>query len=443
MDYHPTRILEHTAAVNPRVQQMWDEIRGDAELRDISSFKDAFADLLDKTMPYKEVAEQRAVDEFFKERLKGIDKRKSIYTNPDIVLYALWMKAPFQIIADFLIEQLEDYHYSALITDPRYQLMCQIENTLHSPQHYEALNTDRVLRHAIKTYCLCGKKLYIVSPGLATQMRYMELRNMPEEFLHAPYPAFYLTCPQEHPFKIYNNETGLHFVEGMYIMEDTSTTPRAWRMILTAGPNENSVHIADDSIYHYLILLAPGKTLEECITYSMEEACKSGGLTRLSEKAEIKSQQLEGSVLEIFEKSRSELIAAFKYAVNVVLYATHPDAEQEIFNSSPEFRALYKRASKATGKKRKDLFARARSVKGESHILLGKSVVISREEKDALTAPKRKGTKHSVRTYVAAHWQHYWTGPQEGERKRVYMLKKAYWKGASTLPVSTSSRVVK
>lgn len=443
MDYHPNRILENIAMVNPRVQLMWDKIRGDKELRDISEFKDAFSDLLEETMPYRERAEQKAVEEIHKERLKGINERKTVYTNVEVVLYALWMKAPFQVITDFLIEQLDTYHYAPLITDPRYQIMTQVENTLLSPQHYEALNTDRVLRHAIKTYCMCGKKLYTVSSGLATQMRYMQLRNMPEEFLRAPYPAFYLTCPQEDPFKIYNNETGMHSVEGMYVMEDTSTQPRAWRIILTAGPNEQSVHISDDSLYHYLILLTPGKTLEECIDHSLSEAVKVGGLKRLSEKAEIKSEVLEGDTLDIFEKSKSELIAAFKYAVNVVLYATHPDAEQEIFNSSPEFQALYKRASKAKGKKRQKLFARAREVKGDDYILLGKSVVISREEKDALTAPKRKGTKHAVRTYVAAHWQHYWTGPRGGERKRVYTLKKAYWKGASTLPVSTSSRVVK
>jgi hypothetical protein len=91
------------------------------------------------------------------------------------------------------------------------------------------------------------------------------------------------------------------------------------------------------------------------------------------------------------------------------------------------------------------LFQRAEKVRGEPRLLLGGSVTVSREERDAATTPKTrgKGSKHKVRTYVQAHWQHYRVKHDDGEYGRKYILKKAYWKGAKDLPVSDKIHQIK
>ena len=156
------------------------------------------------------------------------------------------------------------------------------------------------------------------------------------------------------------------------------------------------------------------------------------------------SGDLPARELNVFNNLKGQLIDMFKYAACVCLYATHPDAEIEPFNSSPEYQSLYRRALKAKGKKRKDLFQRAAKVRGEQRLLLGGSVTVSREKRaETLEGIRGKGTKHKVRTYVQSHWQHYKVKLENGEYGRKYILKKAYWKGAKDLPVSNKVHQIK
>ncbi len=441
--YHPDITIKRGAHLLRRARGYWDVARQDLNVADPAQFKEALVRLVEVSEGNLESLRTRAEKLIARVRqLPQEEFRRAALTEPLLREYAANMRAPYQAMTEYLLETQETLSFGKLLTDRRYQYCMNAEEHF-MPGAGEGLNTDRVLRFAIKTYDLCGRKLYTVAPSLSWQMRNIHLRKMPQELLHAPFPCFYLVCPTEDPFRIYNNDTGWHTVEGLYIMEDTETKPRSWRMLLTAGPNENSVHPEDDALYHYYILLKPGMTLEECIEVSIEHASKSQEISREVDGEPIYSTDLSGEQLEAFQKSKQSLIEAFKYAVNVILYTTHPDAEQEVFNSNPEFQALYKRALKAKGKKRKDLFARASSAKGDDRILLGRSVTVSREEREATETSGRKGSKHRVRTFVAAHWQHYWTGPRDGERERKYLLKKAHWKGDEHAPVSSPTHKVK
>jgi len=425
MEYHPDR----THHVNPNVKEvlqgLWDSTDGD--------FITRLGTVMFKAEQHIDICRKRLPN-------FNMEKRKA-HSNPAILELLSWMQGPYWVAMEALLaEQEEDWSYARLISDDRFLRVVQFEEeALKMPP--EETNTARVLRYCISSYHKYGKKLYVVSPGLAWEMANIQLRKMPSELLHLPHHAIYLTAPEG--YRVYNQYTGWHPLEGMYIVADNAATPRTWRLLLTAGPNDNSVHTLDDALFHFFIKLDADKTVEGCIEATLDDVAKVMQPSRTVDGKTIHNSNLTEQQIEVFGLMRNELKRAFLYAVNVMLYCTHPDAEQEAFNANPEFQNLWNRAHKAKGKKRKDLFARVTAERGPEYIKLGGSVTVSRELRDAVEGGKKKGTKHSVRTYVSSHWQHFWTGPRDGERKRIYKLKRSHWKGAKDLPVSETSRHVR
>ncbi len=432
MEYHPDKIKKSVAKVMEVARETWKKIASQGEDEE---FKTTFKIFQWKLKPYLEESMNRVGPLF-----ESLSKTECL-DNSEILECTTWMQAPYWVGMEVLLKEWGYDNYGKLLTDDRYQFLVGEECNFHNKNMLE-LNTTRVLRYMVSTYDYFGKKLFTVSPGLAFTLQHTELRKMPSDLLTLPYPCIYLVMPKD-TFQIYNHETGTHSVEGAYIVEDRTVNPRAWKIMLTGLANENSVHHSDDALYHYQMMLEEGKSLEECIEDTVKMATE--GLTirgRINGK-EILTGDLPDDELAVFNNSKDQLIRVFKYAACVCLYATHPDAEIDAFNASPEYKSLYNRALKAKGDKRKKLFARASKAKGESRILLGGSVTVSREDRAAAVAPRRRGTTHKVRTYVQGHWQHYRVKHDTGEYGRKYILKRAYWKGAKDLPVTEKRHHVK
>jgi len=131
MEYHPDRILNHTKRVNTHLRAVWDKIQNNRELREPSEFEGAFVELLEAAQPLKNRVEQKALEEIQRGRESGKNEREVLYTNPHVVEYALHMKAPFQVVTDFIIEQLDTSSYGLLLSDPRYRLVVITEEALY------------------------------------------------------------------------------------------------------------------------------------------------------------------------------------------------------------------------------------------------------------------------------------------------------------------------
>jgi len=432
MKYHPDRVYDVYAVVLKEARELWDVTARQGSDEDFKLTFDIFTEVVSKNN-----AEliQRAKDLF--ETLP----QKKCYSNKDILRCTAWMQAPYWVGMDVLLDEHGHSNYSRLLADPRFQYIVERECTLYQKSYIE-MNTNRLIRYLSSTYQKYGKKTYTVSPGLAFALQHTELRKMPAELLALPYPCIYLAMPPK-TFTIYHEETGTHDVEGAYLVEDKSVTPRAWKIMLAGSPNENSASDDDDALYHYTMILEDGKTLEECIQETVRLATDGTAVRGTVDGKDVVSGGLAQAQLEIFKSLQAQLMNVFKYAACVCLYAMHPDAEVEGFIEDPEYRALYNRAMKAKGPKRKKLFKRANEIKGDVRLRLGGSVTVSREEREAAQAPKRKGTKHSVRTYVQSHWQHYWKKNADGVKERTYKRKEAFWKGAKDLPVTVKQHHLK
>ena len=440
-EYHPDKSLARSGIEYGWCREKWDYLTERYDVKSKDGFKNALTHYMavvdERHNKYNEESEK------YKPALMKIkDKQKLIQAMKrtpmhDLIKLRLCM---YQVITDYIIEEHDIPSYGRLITDPRYNVLAGME--FDQDTDFENATTESILRHALKVYSTCGQKMYFVSTALEHELRNTSVRGMPQEFFHLPYPCVYLVCPEKAPFKIFHHSTEWHEVEGIYLVEDEVIVPRTIRMILAGKLNDKSQHEADDALYHWSLYLKEGSTIEECIDASFDVG--AGRVTQLRVLPEMDGHgertftsggpHSGQGTDELFVKLQPHLKEAFNYAFNVMLYATHPDSEITQFNSSLLYENLRGRAMKAKGKKRDGLFKRAREVKGKDRVMLGGSLVIDRSGEVGETKGRGAGAKHKVRTYVAGHWQHYWTG--EGRTERIYKRVRPYWKGPKDVPIS-------
>lgn len=130
----------------------------------------------------------------------------------------------------------------------------------------------------------------------------------------------------------------------------------------------------------------------------------------------------------------------FKWAMNVVIYATWPDADVEHVIANKEARQLWERMERQPkGKKRDELRERFKTMNPMRRTYLGRHVT--------RWTPQERGQDsegqpllHRVR--VVGHWQRYHVG--EGRKDLKWNWIEPYWKGDIDAPLSetTTRRVL-
>jgi len=290
-----------------------------------------------------------------------------------------------------------------------------------------------------------GKKIYEVAPDLSYALlpEHTAIKNYPADHLRLPFPAIYVDLPSK--FRIYNELTSWHQAEGAYISEDVLRSPRVWRIVLVAGKNENAEGLPyDDAIYHFTVFLKEGETVDTCLKLTAAHAMgeKTDQILVTPEgDIEISSEVIEAH-REIWKLMYEHTVEAFRYIMNVVLYATSSEADQMLCYASKDYRALHDRAMRAKGKKRKKLFARLRERHDdEQHIYLGGSFTIDRKKVDEEEGESRTGTKQKVRYMVSGHWRSQAYGKDRKLRKPLWI--KPHWRGPEMAPVTERTRKLK
>lgn len=347
-------------------------------------------------------------------------------------------------------DECEDKDYSVVIRHPRSQQfiddlirLAKIVDDLQGSKAGEELGAASVAQfnvsYQVKNYERHGKHCYVVSEGLATLLALTELRGLKCEDLHLPFPCVYLEIPKSLGFKIYNAMSGWHPVEGMYISEDTKDSARhagfnaspeldgkrSWRVCVVGAPNEQAIHSLDDALVYFTIPLLEGWTLDA----ALEDV-----VGRMRNNA-----MLDPSLRVNTDESVTQWLATFRWALNVMVYATTPDSEHETIRSNPDAEAIWRRLQKVpAGKKREDLKSRLKNMDQRVRTLLGKSVKLTPSLRSMAEHKANGGTGKSlvVRTLVSGHWQRYAVG--EGRKERAWRFRQPFWRGPDTAPVAPS-----
>lgn len=276
------------------------------------------------------------------------------------------------------------------------------------------------------TFYHCGKKVYEPTPGLAEKLLHTEIRGLSTADIKLPFPSFYIRIPKRAGFTVWNEESGIHTATGVYVgwdpgvavapewthlPADVVTWPSVRLMVW--GPSKNDDPF-DDALEHFAVYLKPGVSLDEALKISVD--------------------------LNVIDRSESDTQKLLRWILNVLMYATWPEAEVEDVIMNAEARALWERHGRAPkGKKREDILKRFRGVKNKDRrIVLGRSVTVL-AARDAIEA--REGRPLTVRTLVTGHWQRYAIG--KGRAERVWRWREPFWRGPEGgEPGSTTHKLV-
>jgi hypothetical protein len=285
-----------------------------------------------------------------------------------------------------------------------------------------------------------GRHTYRVSDGLATQLALTELRGLKCEDLKLPHSSLYLEVPKFLNFKIYNDATGWHDVTGLYITEDnydSASDPskkepdggRCWRLCVVGASNGNSPERFDDALIYFAIPLVPG--------WNIDESLKNMGMRALANSA------VDPSLAVDFENHLQQWTAIFRWALNVMVYATTPDADHEFIRDNEEAEAIWRRIQKLpkVSKKRDELKSKFKNMDQRPRDFLGRSVRLTAALRSMLDHKNSgHGTQLLVRTLVSGHWMRYATG--EGRKERTWKFRSPYWRGPDGAPVAESAEHV-
>lgn len=275
-----------------------------------------------------------------------------------------------------------------------------------------------------------GKRVYEVSPGLAEQLRYTEVRGITAEDLRLPYESIYIQIPPASGLKIWNNVTGWHTAVGAYITEENSMTEddiyhktgevgayRGWRILLVGEDLAADDNLGDDALSFFRILLKDGTKLTDILKLCREEMEES-------------TQSMESTWTEQMSLDWEN---QFRWCMNVVLYATWQEPGEH-WISNKEARQLWGRIQKSPPKssKRKALSKRYQQLDPQRRILLGKSIIIDRtrptpdKEKSGNRISGKSRNLMRIKTRVSGHWKHVLYGEKRSQRR--YQWIEPYWR---------------
>lgn len=275
-----------------------------------------------------------------------------------------------------------------------------------------------------------GKHYYKVSDGLATLLALTELRGLKVDDLKLPFQSIFIELPACLGFRIFNREMGWQPAEGVFIhedREDDSTVKgeinlgRSWRIL--AVSRSYKVDIGTDSAQAFFSLpLVDGDTVDDAV-----------------DRLRIRTSQ-QG----ITDPNGDEVnawVGIWRWIMNVIVYATTPDAEADHVRGNEDAESIWRRVTKLpkVSAKRDRLKDRLKGMDPKWRTVLGKSVVLTpalREMREHQQS-SRNGKALRVRTLVSGHWMRFAVG--EGRKDRVWKFRQPFWRGPDGAPVAAST----
>jgi len=330
------------------------------------------------------------------------------------------------------------YHFIALIEDPNLN-----EALINQQQWFISHKIDvcflgdiitnqaRIFWHMF-TFEKSGKKAYTISDGLAKQLRDTELRGLRTEDIRLPYESLYIEIPKSLDFKIWNGVTGWHSAEGVYVVDDIQDDgTHAWRFMFIGYSNDPN-DLLDDATIYFSVHFTENETLDQVIEETVKKFAKL-------EEGHNKSNPLVG-----LGPMGDLWLNLFRWVLNVVMYATWPDADILPLMENREARLLWERVQKTKGPKREKLKQRLKGLDPQRRLHLGRDVVYidrKRAQQNADTEGKGTGKPSTIVQRVSGHWKRQHYGAKSVLVKQIFIMP--YWKGGDGSPIREATHYLK
>ena len=293
-----------------------------------------------------------------------------------------------------------------------------LRKLFNNPNAPDALDVDCVqqqLLHLVlwRNY---GKSLIRVAPELEWRLENTKLKNYPADQLKLPNKSIFLSLPHK-KFYLFVDKKKV-YLSGCYIHEEEHGE-RSWKIMaigdLVDFPNSETVSSYD-------FYFNDEETIETCLNLFIKE-----------------NDNKKGDYL-------NSLHRLFPYIMNVVLYATMPDADTMIVPADPQVAKLRDQANKHPkgSKKRARALAQLSRRNSSKVLLLGGNIIVDKskdryiEDNEGATGTSRK---QMVRSIVSGHWKDQPCGPKAEKRKRIWI--EPYWRGPEYAPLTNKVHVLR
>lgn len=264
-----------------------------------------------------------------------------------------------------------------------------------------------------------GEKVFVPSPGLASRLAVTELRGIGCEDIKLPYPAIYIDVPVEAGLTMQRSGRGREPVIGMYITHaDATGNPGVYSLDSFGGKGLDFLVVgegggdADDTLCRFGIPLPEDRKIDDVLV-EMGAYFKK----RTAESYEIGF----GTMVEAW-------INIFRWALNVIVYATWPDAEREDVIGNPEARKLWERRGRTNKtSKRKKINEQLKRLELRGRKILGRSVTVLDRQAPPPGAGTGNGKPLQIRTLVSGHWRRYHVG--KNRERMEWRWIEPFWRG--------------
>lgn len=246
-----------------------------------------------------------------------------------------------------------------------------------------------------------GRKEYVISSGLSQKLRQTKLKGYPCESLRFPFRSIFIDLQNYEGFRDVK-------LEGCLVLD---LNKFFGIVLVTTGEKEaNFPRMLDISLKH--------QTLDEALKDAIER---------------YKGNKDLFSNIDGFLNPWKEL---FSYIVNVILYATMPDAEQKFEYYDPQYERLKRRLNKLpkNSKKKKKIKEQLKKTSNRGVTLLGGSIPVDRTQERGYIENQKTGRTLTVRTLVSGHWRDQPYGKDNALRKRIWI--EPFWRGPEGAPIT-------
>ena len=258
-----------------------------------------------------------------------------------------------------------------------------------------------------------GEKVYQVTPDLGLMLMNTELHGIKGDAVRMPFDEIMIEVPPN-LIKTHHPVTGYHQLECIYLNNDIEKDNLlALRLMFIGSPNEKSCNEFDDSVNYLRFVLDRNLDIREQV------------------KDQIEAWKKDPVAIKGFGNYNFDIShKIFNFILNVLLYVTSSEADLK-WMGWPDVDPKIK---KVKPKQRKEYIKKLRR-NNVLKCVVGGTIKLSLQDRQAhRDALHGTGTAVSVRTLVAGHWQHYWTG--KGRVEKIHKWKQPFWRGHDRQPIS-------
>ena len=254
-----------------------------------------------------------------------------------------------------------------------------------------------------------GDPVLKVMPDLITSLRDTEIPDLPIEMLKSPFEAFRIEVPKG---------TFAEPAEQVREIHISNVEGDRFRVVFNQGEYSHYVSIMND------------KT-EMQISDAIDETMKDS-LTRMP--------------LDLWQEIKKEALYAdyfkadvFRFAVNLTLYVTCPDAD--MYQDNKKRHEIHRKLQGMRGGRKRDvLLSKLAQEKARKVYVIGANIRLSKEYTAELTETGRSWVlKHRVR--VMGHWRQQPYGPNKSLRKPKWIAP--HWRGPTYAEMVEKGYVIK